>query len=106
MSSDSNYPTGVYVKGDQERVANRPSQAVSLVFEGYVLKTEEVAEPTLSDTVEAPGANDDNGVPSPGAGSDVDLIKASGDDVTLVSTDNVPSNPTPRPPRRTRKDQQ
>lgn len=36
--SDSLYEPGVYVKGDDERVANTPARAVALVFEGFSLK--------------------------------------------------------------------
>lgn len=53
MSETQNqYPTGVYVKGDDERVANTPARAVALAFEGYKLKSDESAEeaPEVTET--------------------------------------------------------
>lgn len=40
----SEYQPGVYVKGNDERVANTSSRAVALVFEGYSLKETVPAE--------------------------------------------------------------
>lgn len=46
MSDSGSYATGVYVKGDDEKVANSTTRAVALVFEGYQLKTEVPADDT------------------------------------------------------------
>lgn len=46
MSESNEYPTGVYAKGDDVKVANTASRAVALAFEGYKLQTDEVPEPT------------------------------------------------------------
>jgi hypothetical protein len=40
------YSTGVYVKGDSEKVANTTARAVALVFEGYRLKETVPADDT------------------------------------------------------------
>lgn len=40
------YKPGIYVKDGVERVANTPSRAVALVFEGFKLKPEEKATKT------------------------------------------------------------
>lgn len=44
--SDAQYQPGVYVKGDDEKVANTASRAVALIFEGYRLKETVPAEDT------------------------------------------------------------
>lgn len=41
MTTSGTHPTGVYVKGDDVRVAQSASAAVALVFEGYVLRSDE-----------------------------------------------------------------
>lgn len=53
--SESQYPTGVYVKGDVEKVANTAARAVALAFEGYKLKVDEpVAEQAPTPTPATP----------------------------------------------------
>lgn len=42
--SDAQHKPGVYVKGDVEKVANTPTRAVELIFEGYRLKESVPAE--------------------------------------------------------------
>lgn len=42
--SEAQYPTGIYAKGDTERVANTTARAVELVFEGFRLKEQVPAE--------------------------------------------------------------
>lgn len=45
-NSTEGYVPGTYVKGDSVRTANRRSDAVALVFEGYRLKEQVPAEDT------------------------------------------------------------
>lgn len=42
--SESNYVPGFFIKGDSERVATTPAEAVSLVFQGYKRKLAEAVE--------------------------------------------------------------
>ena len=52
------YPAGVYVKGDEARIARTPAAAVALVFNGYSLaKTDTKVE---GDAVVAPVTEDVN----------------------------------------------
>lgn len=60
MTENSTYAPGVYVKGDDERVANTASAAVALAFDGYVLKGEAVEAP-----VEEPKASEPTPTPAP-----------------------------------------
>lgn len=99
--STSQYPTGVYVKGDKTRVARRPSQAVALVFQGYVLKKGQSAntvETDLNGSDELEGLVDSTVVEGDVVDPDASKMVAEGSPVTAV--------PTPRPPRRSKKDNQ
>jgi len=60
MTENSSYAPGVYVKGDDERVANSASAAVALTFDGYKLKEEAAPAPAEeqkpSETTPTPAA--------------------------------------------------
>lgn len=46
MTDNAQYPAGVYVKGDDARIARTPATAVALAFSGYALaKSDAKTEP-------------------------------------------------------------
>lgn len=64
-TSGATYEPGIYVKGDEKRVARTRSVAVALVFDGYRLESAEVAPQPEAPTAPTATSNESEPAPTP-----------------------------------------
>lgn len=89
MSDSGTYPTGVYAKGDDVRVAQTASTAVALAFEGFVHQPDE--QPAEDKSAEQPQVD-------PQVESEVAKVQDNDDEpVEVAQADETLPVTTPKP---------